>query len=63
MFSDITLHGKWDVCVISGLRSGVNEICPSLGFYVAWNGSLSPTFRDKLSVPLSKVKKSKNLTP
>jgi hypothetical protein len=36
---------------ISGFRRGVNEICVRLGFYAAYIGSLSQTFRDNPSVP------------
>jgi hypothetical protein len=25
------------ICVISGFRRGVDEICPPLGFHAAWN--------------------------
>jgi hypothetical protein len=32
------------------------EICALLRFYAAWNSNFLPTFRDKLSVPSSKVK-------
>ena len=35
------------------------DICPLLRFYTAYKGSFLPTFRDNLSVPSSKVKKSK----
>jgi len=31
------------------------EVCLLLGFYATYNGSLLPTFRDKLSVPNSLV--------
>jgi hypothetical protein len=42
--------------VTSGFRRGVNEICALQGFYAAYNGSLSPMFRDNLPVPSSGVK-------
>jgi hypothetical protein len=45
--------------VISGFRRDVNEICALLGYYAALCGGYVATFRDKLSVPSSKVKKSK----
>ena len=32
------------LCVISGFRHGVNEICALLGFYTAQNSGLLPTF-------------------
>jgi hypothetical protein len=37
----------------------VYEICALLGYYAALNGSSVPTFRDDLSVPSLRVKKSK----
>jgi len=45
-------------CLISGFRCGENEICALRGCYPAYNGSLLPTFRNKLSVPSSTVKQS-----
>jgi hypothetical protein len=48
-------------CVVSGFRRGVNEIFALLEFYAAYIASLSPTFRDNLSVPSSRVKQSKTL--
>jgi hypothetical protein len=47
------------VPVISGFRRHVDKICTLLGYYAASNGSFVPTFRDNLSVPSSRVKKSK----
>jgi hypothetical protein len=38
---------------------GSDEICALLGYYTALSGSSVPTFRDNLSVPYSRVKKSK----
>jgi hypothetical protein len=46
------------MCVISGFRRDVDEICALLGYYTALNGSSVPTFRDNLSVPYSRVKNS-----
>jgi hypothetical protein len=37
------------------------EICDLLGYYAALSGSSVPTFRDNLSVPYSRVKKSKKI--
>jgi hypothetical protein len=34
----------------SGFHRSANEICTLLGFYAAYNGSLLPMLRDKLSV-------------
>jgi hypothetical protein len=45
--------------VISGFRHNVDEMCALLGYYAALCGSSVPTFRDNLSVPSSRVKKSK----
>jgi hypothetical protein len=47
------------ICMISGFRWRVNVICVLLGSYVAYNGSLLPTFRDNLSVPSSRLNKLK----
>jgi hypothetical protein len=38
------------------------DICALLGYYAALNGSSVPTFRDSLSVPSSRVKKSQSGT-
>jgi hypothetical protein len=35
------------------------EICALLGYYAALSGNSVPTFWDNLSVPFSRVKKSK----
>jgi hypothetical protein len=45
--------------IISGFRRDVDEICALLGCYAASNGNPLPTFRDNVSVPSSRVKKSK----
>jgi hypothetical protein len=37
---------------ISGFGRGVNDICTLLEFYAALHGSLLPTFRGNLSLPL-----------
>jgi len=46
-------------CVISGIRHEVEKICALLGYYRARSGNSLPMFRDNLSVPSSKVNKSK----
>jgi hypothetical protein len=46
-------------CVICGFRRDIDEICALLGYYTALSGSSVPTFRDKLSVPSLRVRKSK----
>ena len=38
------------------------EICALLGYYAAFSGSYIPTFRDNLSFPSSRDKKSTNKT-
>ena len=45
--------------VISGSRRGVDEIFALLGHYAPLSGCSLPTFRDNISVPSSRVKKSK----
>ena len=47
--------------VISGFRRDVNEICALLEIYAAWDGSFLPTFRDNLSVPSLRAKRSAGL--
>ena len=42
---------------ISGFRLYVDKICALLGYYAAYSGDYSPTFRDNLSVPSSRVNK------
>jgi hypothetical protein len=44
---------------IWGFRRDADEICVLLGYYAASNGNTLPTFRDNVSVPSSRVKKSK----
>jgi hypothetical protein len=44
--------------LISGFRRHVDEICALLGYYSASSGSYVPSFRDHLSVPSSRFKKS-----
>ena len=46
--------------VASGFRRHVDEICTLLGYYTALSGNSAQMFRDNLSVPSSRVKKSKN---
>jgi hypothetical protein len=46
----------------SGFLRKLDDICDLLGYYAVYSDRHLPTFRDKLSVPSSKVKKSeKNL--
>ena len=45
-------------CVISGFRREADEICAVLGYYTGRGGNSFQTFRDKLTVPSSRVKKS-----
>ena len=48
-----------NVCVNSSFHRDVDEICALLGYYAAQSGNSVPTFRDNISVPSSRVKKSK----
>jgi hypothetical protein len=53
-------QGKSLANMMSGLcRGDAHEICDFLGHFVASSGNPIPTFRDNLSVPSSKVGKSK----
>jgi hypothetical protein len=45
--------------VISGFRRDVDEICALLGYYAASSGNPLPTFRDNVSAPSLRAKKSK----
>jgi hypothetical protein len=47
--------------MISGLHCNVDDICALLGYYTASSGNCLPTFPDNVSVPFSRVKKSKTL--
>jgi hypothetical protein len=44
--------------VMSGFLRDVDVIC-ALGYYAASSGDPLPTFRDNVSVPSSRVKKSR----
>jgi len=44
--------------VISAFRPKVDDICILLGYYAAYSGKSLPTFRGKLLIPFSRVKKS-----
>jgi len=48
------------LCVILDLLCGVRYIFALMGFYAAWIGSLSPTFRQNLSVPPLRPKHDEN---
>jgi hypothetical protein len=43
---------------MSGFRREIEEIGALLGYYAAYGDNSLPTFRDKLSVPYSRVKKT-----
>jgi hypothetical protein len=58
-----TRHISLGTCMISGFRREVDEIWARLGYYAAYGGNYLPTFRDKLSVPSPRVKKSRTQTP
>jgi hypothetical protein len=51
---EVQMHTMY---VISGFRRNV-DICAVLGYYAALSGSSVPTFRDIVSGPFSRVKKS-----
>jgi hypothetical protein len=54
------IHGaKYEVPVISGFRRDADATCALLGYNAASSGNPLTTFRDNLSVPSSRVKKSK----
>ena len=58
-YDQVLYKTGYSVCVISGFRRDVDEICVLLGYYAALSGNSVPTFRDNISVPSSRVKKSK----
>jgi hypothetical protein len=41
------------ICVISGFRLDIDEICALLGYYAALNDNPLPMFRDNVSVQFS----------
>jgi hypothetical protein len=51
--------GRRQLSVISGFRRDADEICGLLGYNAASSDNPLPTFRDNVSVPSSRVKKSK----
>jgi hypothetical protein len=55
-----TTEATRDLPMILGFRRVVNEICAVLGYYAASTGNSLPTFRDKVSILSSRVKKSKS---
>jgi len=50
-----------NLCVTSGFRLSVDDICAILGYYAAYSGNSLPKFRDNLLVPSSSVKNSLTL--
>jgi len=48
------------ICVSSGFHLDTEDICIILGYYAAYSSNSVPTFRGNLTVPSSRVKKSKN---
>jgi hypothetical protein len=55
------IHRIVVTCVISDLHCELDEICRLLRYYAEYSCNSLPTFRDKRSIPTSKVKKSKKL--
>jgi hypothetical protein len=52
----IFITNQLNTRVISSFRREVDKNCSHLGYYAALSGNSIPTFRDKLSVPSSRVK-------
>ena len=50
-------------CETSGFRREVDGKCALLDYYAAYGDNSLQTFRDNLSVPISKVKKSRISCP
>jgi len=50
-----TIHYHASICMISGFRCEVDEICALLGYYADYSCNSLPTFRDNLSVPSVRV--------
>jgi hypothetical protein len=48
----------WKNLFLVAIGKNIGHICALLGYYAASNGNPSPTFRDNVSVPSSRVKKS-----
>jgi len=51
-------HSTLYLFVISGFRRELDENCALLGYHAASSGNFLPTFRDNLSIPFSRVKKT-----
>jgi hypothetical protein len=43
------------LCLVSGIRRDVDNICALLGYYAASCGNCLPTFQNNVSVPSSRV--------
>jgi hypothetical protein len=52
--SGCSLRDRSSICVTSGFRRDVDQICALLEYYAALSGNSVPTFRDNLSVPSSR---------
>jgi hypothetical protein len=50
--------GGYEHWATSGFRRDADDTCALLGYYAASSSNPLPTFRDNLSVPSSRVKKS-----
>jgi hypothetical protein len=57
----LRVKGKYETSKFLDLRvrRDVDEICAVLGYHAASNGNPLPTFQDNVSVPSSRVKRSK----
>jgi len=51
------------LCMISGFRRDVDEICVFLGYCAVSSGNSLPTFQDNLSVPFSRPKNPSWMEP
>ena len=66
-FQVLSRQYRWELgqygrtCVISGFHHDVHAVCAFLGYYVVYSVNSLPAFCDNLSVPSSRVKKSKNI--
>jgi hypothetical protein len=60
--SRIMFYGVSWSCIISGFCREVDEIWAPLDYHAAYSCNSLPRFRENLSVPSSRVKKSKNKT-
>jgi hypothetical protein len=58
LYRAFTKFNNFLISVISGFRRYVHEVCALLRYDAASNGKPLPTFRDNVSVPYSRARKS-----